>query len=152
LLEGGYRAFFQDKPHLCQPQGYVEMRNPEYRDQCKMAEKVAGLRKNGLSRSWPNLLEIDTNKTEIEPVDVSPRTSMATRLNNIHLTEPVSSKKERKQRAELTKYDLKGGLIPRSRSWDGRPFSFCLNLEHELANDPLFPDFESDLLKKSDSF
>jgi hypothetical protein len=46
LLEGGYRQFFKEFPHLCEPQGYVEMKDPLY-----IPEMRLGLQNRGRSKS-----------------------------------------------------------------------------------------------------
>lgn len=35
LLEGGYRAFFEQYPHLCEPQGYVAMKDERFATEAK---------------------------------------------------------------------------------------------------------------------
>jgi len=46
LLEGGYKQFFKDYPGLCEPQGYVEMKDPSY-----IPEMRLGLQSRGRSKS-----------------------------------------------------------------------------------------------------
>jgi len=46
LLEGGYRQFFKEFPELCEPQGYVEMKDPLY-----IPEMRLGLQNRGRTKS-----------------------------------------------------------------------------------------------------
>jgi len=46
LLEGGYKQFYKDYPQLCEPQGYVEMKDPCYIPQMRL-----GLVSRGRSKS-----------------------------------------------------------------------------------------------------
>jgi hypothetical protein len=46
LLEGGYKQFFKDFPHLCEPQGYVEMKDP-----CFIPQMKLGMQGRGRSKS-----------------------------------------------------------------------------------------------------
>jgi len=46
LLEGGYRQFFKEFPNLCEPQGYVEMKDPLY-----IPEMRVGLQNRGCTKS-----------------------------------------------------------------------------------------------------
>lgn len=35
LLEGGYKAFFEANPHLCEPRGYRQMVDPKHLEDLK---------------------------------------------------------------------------------------------------------------------
>jgi len=46
LLEGGYKQFYKDYPQLCEPQGYVEMKDP-----CFIPQMRLGMVSRGRSKS-----------------------------------------------------------------------------------------------------
>lgn len=78
IMKGGYQEFFQKFPHLCHPQGYRQMDDPEFISQCKMSWSTSRRlwRRFGTSRSRCNsaislslpipqpLLDIDANALE----------------------------------------------------------------------------------------
>jgi len=51
LLEGGYKQFYKDFPELCEPQGYVEMKDPCYIPQMKLGMQGRG-RSKSQRRFW----------------------------------------------------------------------------------------------------
>jgi len=73
LLEGGYKQFYKDYPELCEPQGYVEMKDP-----CFIPEMRLGLQNRGrtksqrrfFSQSCTNIFdELRNNKDNDEEID-----------------------------------------------------------------------------------
>jgi len=75
LLEGGYKQFFKDFPELCEPQGYVEMKDPLYIPEMRLGMQSRGRSKSQrrfFSQSCSSItLELDKTKNqdgEKEPV------------------------------------------------------------------------------------
>jgi len=72
LLEGGYKQFFKDYPALCDPQAYVEMKDPCYIPQMRLGMQNRGRSKSQrrfFSQSCTNItLELeDEEEDEIMP-------------------------------------------------------------------------------------
>jgi rhodanese-related sulfurtransferase len=61
LLEGGYKQFFKDFPELCEPQGYVEMKDPSYIPQMKL-----GMQGRGRSKSQRRFWSQSCNNISLE--------------------------------------------------------------------------------------
>jgi hypothetical protein len=70
LLEGGYKQFFKDYPELCDPHGYVEMKDPSYIPQMRLGMQGRGRSKSQrrfFSQSCTNItLELENQDTEDE--------------------------------------------------------------------------------------
>jgi len=61
LLEGGYKQFYKDFPELCEPQGYVEMKDPSYIPQMKL-----GMQGRGRSKSQRRFWSQSCNNISLE--------------------------------------------------------------------------------------
>jgi len=67
LLEGGYKQFFKDYPGLCEPQGYVEMKDPSFIPQMKLGMQSRGLSKSQrrfFDQSCPTNISLELPKAE----------------------------------------------------------------------------------------
>jgi len=72
LLEGGYKQFFKDFPGLCDPQGYVEMKDPCYIPQMRLGMQNRGRSKSQrrfFSQSCTNItLELEEEEEEEDEI------------------------------------------------------------------------------------
>jgi hypothetical protein len=79
ILEGGYKQFFKDYPGLCEPQGYVEMKDPSYIPQMRLGMQSRGRSKSQrrfFSQSCSNMsLEYENNDESDEESSRSMRVS-----------------------------------------------------------------------------
>lgn len=68
LLEGGYKQFFKDFPELCDPQAYVEMKDPLFTPECRLGMQSRGRSKSQrrfFSQSCSSItLELDKSKNQ----------------------------------------------------------------------------------------
>lgn len=68
LLEGGYKQFYKDYPELCEPQGYVEMKDPSFIPQMRLGMQSRGRSKSQrrfFSQSCSNIsLEYENNEDD----------------------------------------------------------------------------------------
>jgi rhodanese-related sulfurtransferase len=68
LLEGGYKQFFKDFPELCEPRGYVEMKDPLYVPEMRLGMQSRGRSKSQrrfFSQSCSSItLELDKSKPQ----------------------------------------------------------------------------------------
>jgi len=68
LLEGGYKQFFKDFPELCEPQAYVEMKDPLYTPEMRVGMQSRGRSKSQrrfFTQSCSSItLELDKSKTQ----------------------------------------------------------------------------------------
>jgi hypothetical protein len=78
LLEGGYKQFFKDFPELCEPQGYVEMKDPLFIPEMRLGMQSRGRSKSQrryFSQSCSSLtLELDKTKNNGDKEPVVPMT------------------------------------------------------------------------------
>jgi hypothetical protein len=77
LLEGGYKQFFKDYPSLCEPQGYVEMKDPSFIPQMRLGMVSRGRSKSQrrfFSQSCSNMsLEYENNNVVDDDSDEESR-------------------------------------------------------------------------------
>jgi len=66
LLEGGYKQFWKDHPELCDPQGYVEMKDPAFVPEMRIGMQTRGRSKSQrryFSQSCSNIfIELNSSK------------------------------------------------------------------------------------------
>jgi len=70
LLEGGYKQFFKDFPDLCDPQAYVEMKDP-----CYIPQMRIGMQNRGRSKSQRRFFTQSCTNLSLELQNPNPNPS-----------------------------------------------------------------------------